>query len=69
MRVFRDNGRDGLSFLMTQAIKYVAIGDKIELNLGPDPEVIFELIKLKILARQHLAACRWNGCVPARRCT
>ncbi len=47
VRVFRDNGRDGLSYLMAQSIKYVAIGDKIELNLGPDPEVIFELIRLK----------------------
>jgi hypothetical protein len=48
VRVFRDNGRDGLSFLMTQSITYIAIGDKIELNLGPDPEVIFELVKLKV---------------------
>ena len=48
VRVFRDNGRDGLSFLTEQAIKYIAIGDKIELNLGPDPEVIFELVKLKV---------------------
>ncbi len=48
VRVFRDNGRDGLSFLMTQSVKYIAIGDKIELNLGPNPEVIFELIKLKV---------------------
>ncbi len=47
VRVFRDNGRDGLSFLATQSIKYIPIGDKIELNLGPDPNVIFELIKLK----------------------
>lgn len=47
VRVFRDNGRDGLSFLSQQAIKYVAIGDKIELNLGQDPNVIFELIKLR----------------------
>ena len=47
VRVFRDNGRDGLSYLTQQQIKYVPIGDKIELNLGPDPEVIFELIKLK----------------------
>jgi hypothetical protein len=47
VRVFRDNGRDGLSFLTGQTIKYVPIGDKIELNLGPDPEVIFELIKLR----------------------
>jgi hypothetical protein len=47
VRVFRNNGRDGLSYLAAQNIKYVPIGDKIELNLGPDPEVIFELIKLK----------------------
>lgn len=47
VRVFRDNGRDGLSFLIAQNIKYVPIGDKIELNLGPDPEVVFELIKLR----------------------
>ncbi len=47
VRVFRDNGRDGLSFLTQQSIKYVPIGDKIELNLGPDPEVIFEWIKLR----------------------
>jgi hypothetical protein len=47
VRVFRQNGRDGLSFLVGQPIKYVPIGDKIELNLGPDPEVIFELVKLR----------------------
>ena len=48
VRVFRDNGRDGLSYLTQQQINYVPIGDKIELNLGPDPEVIFELIKLRV---------------------
>jgi len=47
VRVFRDNGRDGLSYLTQQTVKYIPIGDKIELNLGPDPEVIFEWIKLK----------------------
>jgi len=47
VRVFRDNGRDGLSFLIGQPIKYVPIGDKIELNLGVDPEVVFELVKLR----------------------
>ena len=46
VRLFRQNG-DGLSYLVAQNIKYVPIGDKIELNLGADPEVIFELIKLK----------------------
>jgi hypothetical protein len=45
VRVFRQNGRDGLSFLVAQQIKYVPIGDKIELNLGQDPEVIFDLVK------------------------
>ena len=33
-RLFRQNGHDGLSFLVAQAIKYIPIGDKIELNLG-----------------------------------
>ncbi len=47
VRVFRDNGRDGLSYLTQQTVKYIPIGDKIELNLGPDPEVIFEWLKLK----------------------
>jgi hypothetical protein len=47
VRVFRENGRDGLSYLAQQTVKYIPIGDKIELNLGPDPEVIFELIKLR----------------------
>ena len=47
VRVFRDNSKGGLSYLTQQTIKYIPIGDKIELNLGPDPEVIFELIKLR----------------------
>ena len=47
VRLFRQNGHDGLSFLVAQAIKYVPIGDKIELNLGSDPEVIFDLVKLR----------------------
>src|SRR5262249_51453412 len=29
VRVFRDNGRGGLSFLTAQSVKYVPIGDKI----------------------------------------
>ncbi len=48
VRTFRDNGRDGLSFLAAQSVKYIPIGDKIELNLGVDPNVIFELVKLRI---------------------
>ncbi len=53
MRVFRDNGRDGLSYLTQQSIKYVPIGDKIELNLGPDPNIVFELTKQRA-SRNHV---------------
>lgn len=53
VRVFRDNGRDGLSYLAQQTIKYVPIGDKIELNLGVDPEVVFELVKTRT-AREEI---------------
>jgi hypothetical protein len=48
-RVFRRSASDGMSFLIAQPIKYIPIGDKIELNLGPNPEVIFELVKLRTL--------------------
>jgi hypothetical protein len=43
-RVFRDNGREGLSYLGARQMKYIPIGDKIELNLGPDPDVIFDVV-------------------------
>ncbi|MFQ5462446.1 MAG: hypothetical protein ACE5E5_07440, partial [Phycisphaerae bacterium] len=46
VRLFRQNGRDGLSFVMQQQIKYLPIGQEIELNLGSDPEVIHELIRV-----------------------
>lgn len=44
-RVFRDNGRDGLAYLTTQNLRYAPIGDRVELNLGNDPQVILELTK------------------------
>ena len=34
------NGHDGLSFLTQQTIRYIPIGQEIELNLGVDPEVV-----------------------------
>jgi len=43
VKIFRQTERAGLSYVATHALKYVPIGDKIELNLGSDPEVIFEL--------------------------
>lgn len=47
VRLYRDNGRDGLSFLTQQQIEYVPIGQEIVLNLGRDPEVIHEWVRLK----------------------
>ena len=47
VRVFRQNGRGGLAFLAALDTKYVPAGDKLDLNLGADPEVIFELLKLR----------------------
>jgi len=47
VRVFRQNGQGGLSYLVGQPVKYIPIGDKIEVNLGRDPNVIFELVKLR----------------------
>lgn len=47
VRLYRENGRDGLSFLVEQHIEYVPIGQEIVLNLGPDPEVIHEWVRLR----------------------
>jgi hypothetical protein len=58
-RVFRQNGRGGLSYLTQQSLKYIPVGDKIELNLGADPEVVFELIKQK--SYRDNIWMRWNG--------
>jgi len=47
-RVFKRNGRGGLSYLTQQTLKYIPIGDKIELNLGADPRIVFELRTLRV---------------------
>jgi len=49
VQLFRQNGRKGLSYLATRTIKYVPVGDRMELNLGVDPEVVFELVEEKVL--------------------
>src|SRR5207249_4881273 len=36
------------SYLASQNVKYIPIGDKIELNLGTDPKVVFDLVKLRV---------------------
>jgi hypothetical protein len=41
VRVFRAAENGGLTYQGKQSIEYVPIGDRIELNLGPDADVIF----------------------------
>ena len=52
IRVFRDNGRDGLNFFTAQATKYIPIKEKIELNVGKDDQVVYERVVLDV-ARQN----------------
>jgi len=42
VRVFRDNGREGLSFLGEQQVRYAPIASRVEVNLGPDDLVVYE---------------------------
>jgi len=48
VRLFRQNATGSLSYLTQQSVKYIPIGDKIELNLGADPNVVFELVDLRV---------------------
>lgn len=43
VRVFQENAAGGLGFAGRDQVRYVAIGDRLELNLGADPRVGFEL--------------------------
>ncbi|MCP3903997.1 MAG: hypothetical protein GY715_10220 [Planctomycetes bacterium] len=47
VRLFRDNGRNGLSYLTAYQTKYVPIGQEIELNLGADRNVVHERVRLR----------------------
>lgn len=53
MKIFADNGRDGLAFLTQFSMPYIPIGDNCELNLGADSNVKFELVK-KSASRQKI---------------
>jgi len=52
IRVFRENGREGLSFFTAQSTKYIPIKEKIELNVGRDNQIVYERVVLD-LARQN----------------
>lgn len=46
IRVFRDNGRDGLSFLGEKDLNYVPIKADIEVNIGEDDFVVYKSLKM-----------------------
>ena len=48
IRVFRENGRDGLNFFVAQQTKYIPIKEKIELNVGKDDQVVYERVVLDV---------------------
>ena len=48
VRTFRDNGRDGLSYLGQTKINYVPTKDDIELNVGTDDEVVHQRTRMGV---------------------
>jgi hypothetical protein len=48
VRVFRDNGKEGLSFLGQEKVKYVPIKEDIEVDLGPDDLVTHKRTRLSV---------------------
>jgi hypothetical protein len=46
VRIFRDNGQGGLSFLGQQTVTYVPVKAAIEINLGTDDLVFYETWKM-----------------------
>ena len=48
IRVFRDNGRNGLNYFTAQKTKYIPIKEKIELNVGTDDQLVYERLVLDV---------------------
>ena len=48
IRVFRDNGRNGLNYFTAQTTKYIPIREKIELNVGTDDQIVYERLVLDV---------------------
>ena len=47
VRVFKQTEQAGLTYVGQQSTPYVPIGEEVELNMGPDPSVRFELEPLR----------------------
>jgi len=48
IRVFRENGKNGLNFFTAQPTKYIPIAEKIELGVGKDDLVVYERVVLDV---------------------
>src|SRR5664280_2447931 len=65
VRIFRDNGADGLAYLGEKLLRYVPIKAEIEVNLGPDDLVVYEVRKDQVSRfnfafDQHNNVCGWD---------
>jgi hypothetical protein len=65
VRTFRDNGRDGLSYMGQTKINYVPIKEDIELNVGTDDEVVhrrtcMEVRRSNFVFDVHNRVCGWD---------
>ena len=67
VRVFRDNGRNGLSFLAAQSVKYIPIGDKIGVEPWLRSQRDLRAGEAAGIPRHHLDEDRRRGCIPPRR--
>jgi hypothetical protein len=67
VRIFRDNGTDGLAYLGEKLLRYVPIKAEIEVNLGSDDLVVYEMKKDQV-SRSNFAydpknndnVCGWD---------
>ncbi|MDD4891428.1 MAG: hypothetical protein PHU85_16025, partial [Phycisphaerae bacterium] len=59
IRVFRDNGSDGLAYLGQQLVRYVPIKAEIEVNLGVDNLVVYES-RIVGTKRLNFTFDQWN---------
>ena len=54
IRVFRDNGKNGLAYYTTQSTKYIPIREKVELNVGTDDEIVYERVVLDVTRKNFI---------------
>jgi hypothetical protein len=61
IRLFREFGKDGLTFLGQEAVKYVPVKQDVEVNVGADPEVVYEPRLLSVARHDFVFRRDGNG--------